>query len=432
MISRSRIFFVILILAAILAVPPFIYKAVYCPIALIWKLDDAGQRRGDFWATFPAPFVKSYNPELREKTIVKEWDEIAPPEWGRGRWAYGPIQHLITLPLTFLKSIKLVSFIWFTANFVFLVAALVLILAVFRESGIYVKALMAFMWMGYWPVYIALQEDVIEIFELFIVILGLYLLRKRRNISAGVSLGMAAMTKFLPLIFIIYFLIKKNFKALLAMVATILVIGIGAQFTLGWQNSAMIHRVISDIRENRYDATHFRSQTIPSVIERYFGTTDYSAQQIHCPIVRDPVLAGKVVRYTTAVFFLFLVLMLVKKRPDDFLPVEYGLVSVFMILAPLHGQPYYLIFCLIGYSAALEFVCRQRYAFGACILVISYILSGILNQLFIFDALLFPAQGLDRYKLFYFLSFPAYGAMLLFGLLAIILRRAPSNVNIMR
>ena len=421
---KKSISYTILFTIAILTVIPFFYKAVYAPITSILNLtEEEDQRRGgDFWSAFPGPFVDKYNSELRNKTIAEEWDND--PLLGDiyyGKWGYGPIQHLITLPLTKLKSIKLVSIVWLVFNYIVLATALLLILKIFKDLPILPKLIIVFLWMGYWPLYIAIQEDVIEIFEFFMIILSLHLLYKKRDIFSGISMGIASMTKFLPLIFLIYFLVKKKNKAFFAMLMTVLIIVIGTQITLGWQNSRTIKEFLKESTKNKSVYTYWRSQTLPSAIERIFSTTDYSYNQILYPQITRPwFIKWFVIRLVVMLIFFYSFILLYRKRSSKNLSIEYSLVSVVMLLISPHGQPYYLIFCLIGYSVAVSFIYKKKYGFGAALLGISYILSGYITQINLFDLILISEHYVNRHTFFYFLSFPAYGAILLFVLLIVI------------
>ena len=256
-ILRSRYMICILIAAlAVATVPFFCYKAVYIPLRLVLNLTEQQARRGDFWGTFPGQFVEKYNPALRNKTTVKR--SYPDAMW----WGYGPIQHLITLPLTFIKSIKTVSLIWILSNYCFLTVALLLVLTMLKNLPLWGKLIIVFAWMGYWPLYMAIQEDVVEIFEMLMIIASLYFLRRNKDILSGIAMGIAVMVKFLPAIFLPYFLVKGKFKTLVASLVTIVLIAIGTQFTLGWQYSATLNLFQKEIGDKimsglTFEAKHY-------------------------------------------------------------------------------------------------------------------------------------------------------------------------------
>lgn len=419
--NNRRIFYIVLILVAALTLPPFFYKAVYSPVKLVAGLNEAQIRNGDFWGHFPAAFVDKYNPELRDKTISKL-------RWSGSSWGYGPVSNLITLPLTLLHSIKEVSAIWLAANYVFFILAVLLFLRMSGGIPPLYKAMIILLWLGYWPLYIAIQEDVIEIFEFFLIALSLYFLYRKKDIFSGISMGFACMTKFLPAIFLIYFLFKGKMKAFFAMLITVAVTIIAAQFTLGWQNSTTISFFKYELGNGSCSvATIFRSQSINSIIARLSAPTDPTT--IYNPIPQDPC---QVKTITIAIILIMLMLAFIaiyRNREGEEFGLEYGIMTSFMILASMHSHPYYLVFNLFGYAFAMVSLFKKRYDLGMALVVISYMISGYLNQIGWFDDLIMSRYLIaDRHVFFYLLSFPAYGSILLFlALILIYFRVAKYN-----
>jgi len=415
---RSRYTICILIAALTIAVVPFFcYKAIYAPVRLVLNLTEQQSRRGDFWASFPGPFVEKYNSTLRNKTIVKSWCQGAV-------WIYGPIQHLVTLPLTFIKSIKIVSLIWLLSNYCFLTIALFLVLKMLKNLPLWGKVILIFMWMGYWPLYVGIQEDVIEIFEMLMMLVSLYFLCRNKDILSGIAMGIAVMTKFLPAIFLPYFLIKGRFKALVASLVTIALIAIGTQFTLGWQYNYTLNLFQKEIYDKNHTYTYFRSQTLSSTIERWFSKL--FSGNVFYPASSNSALAKNIYIIMAVAICLFLFFIMYKERKRKSYGIEYGICATLMILLAPHGSPYYLLLNLIGFSFAVAYLCENKYFFGSTILAVSYILCGYINQITIFDKLLISQYGVDRHTFFYLLSFPAYGSVLLVILLFLIYLRQNS------
>lgn len=419
--NKRFIYLILLCIFGTAAIYSFLHKGVKSPVKAAINIKETERRCGDFWSTFPASFAEKYNPALRDKTIVKNWYHGAD-------WGYGPIQHLITLPLTSLTSIRTVSMIWLGVNYLFLAGAIFFALKIFGDAPFMIKALILFIWLCFWPLYPAIEENVIEVFELFLIVASLYLMLRGKDIRAGVLLGIASMAKFLPVLFLPYLLMKRRLKAFFAMLAAIILIAIGTQFTLGWQNNEMLKRFFTEIRQDKYDYTYWRSQTLPSAIERIFSTSDYSAAQIHYPKMAKPGLVKILVKVTVAVLFICTFLILFRNRKGGDLRIEFGIVSILMFLASTHGEHYYLIFSLTGYSAAVYFLWRRKNLFGTAILAISYLLSGYLVQIREFDIILLPRYtDINREIFFHFLSFPVYGIIMLFVLLVMIYFRWNPN-----
>ncbi len=408
--NKSHILIAAILIAVMLTAVPFCYKAIYCPVKTVTGLHEYDVRGGDFWGSFPASFVKAYNPYLLDRTYA--WVQFG------NDWVYGPVEYLITLPLTFIKSIKLVSIIWLLMNYIFMALSFLMILRMLKGSPYWVIAFVVILWMGFWPLYAAIQEDVIEIFQLFAITLSLYMLHRKRESASGIAMGIACMAKFLPMIFIIYFLFKRKFKALLAMVLTVIFIAVLTQFTLGWQNSLLVKLFTKEAFSTTHEYTYWRSQTISSAVERLFSRTDYSLQQITRPILVYPYAANlitNILRIFMAVFSIFFISRW--RLRTDYL-ADYAIMLLFMILVSPHGHPHYLIFALPAFSVMVRNVCISRNAFIAILLFISYFLSGYLVQLKFLESIFLNNTGINIQMFIYFLSFPAYGAMILYMILA--------------
>ena len=402
------------VVLAVWTVYTFYHNGIKKPIKECLSPQGNEKRTGDFWSTFPPPFVDSYNPALRSKTIVIDW-------YGRTLWGYGPVQHFATVGLTFFRDIRLVGLVWLFINYLILGASLALIFSALQDRipRAPLTYIILAVWLNFWPLFRALEENVIEVFELFLIILSLNALMKGKEIVSGTAMGIAAMTKFLPVIFLPYFLVKKRFRAFLAMALTLIVIALFTQVSLGWEKSEMLQRFVKEIKEDRYDYTYWRSQTIASAIERLCSASDYSTAKIYNPSVKRPALARRLVKSAVALVGIPIFLLLFRGRDrKDIYPLEFALLSLSMILLVTHGEHYYPIFALIGYSTLGAYLYTKRDAFLITLGAISYALSSILLQLREFDMFLKPDLNLiNREIFFHFLSFPTYGGIVLLGIL---------------
>lgn len=423
--NSSRNFYILLVLIAALTLPLFCYKAVYAPVKFVSDLKETFIRYGDFWGHFPGAFVDQYNPELRGKTVSKM-------RWSGKSWGYGPVYNMVTLPLTLFKSIKLVSAIWLAVNYIFLFLAILLAWKILNGIPILYKTMIIMLLLGYWPLYIAIQEDVIEILEFLLIWLSLYFLYRSKNTLSGISMGFACMTKFLPVIFLIYFLVKGKIKAFFAMLITIAVIVVVTQFTLGWQNSTTLDFFRYELGDGSCSvATLFRSQSINSVIARLSVDTDPATSDISIP--KNPCMVKTITIFAVLICMSLAFFAIYGNRKKGEYGLEYGIVASVMILASMHSHPYYLIFNLIGYTFALASLCKRRYDFGMAITAISYFISGYINQIGWFEDLMISKYLIaDRHVFFYLLSFPAYGSILLFVALIMIYLRATKDATVYR
>ncbi|HEX3107948.1 MAG TPA: glycosyltransferase 87 family protein, partial [Thermoanaerobaculia bacterium] len=107
-------------------------------------------------------------------------------------WHYGPVEHLVTLPLFAFGNLRSAYIVWLVANYVFLIAIIVLAAKLFEHRALAVLAIL-----NYGPLFEALTQRTIEIFELLLLFIAFASLRRERKVSSGVAIGFAAMTKFL-------------------------------------------------------------------------------------------------------------------------------------------------------------------------------------------------------------------------------------------
>jgi len=178
--------------------------------------------RGDFFATLPGAYVESLNPRL--------WNaEDLRLAWGFHRpfYYYGPTQYLTLYPMALLDSYKQI------AVGLSLVYAAVLAAAIYvlwrlanevghaRPWGVFILAI------AFAPLLQAYFHFEFEIVVFFVIVAATWLLVRRRDAWAGALLGYIAWFKIWPLIFVGYFVLRRQWKAAGAFVlASVLTLGI--------------------------------------------------------------------------------------------------------------------------------------------------------------------------------------------------------------
>jgi uncharacterized membrane protein len=151
-------------------------------------------------------------------------------------------EHLITLPLFAFSSLRSAYVAWLFANYVFVAAAAVIAMWIIDDgrptAATVVVVILVFC--NFNPLYEALTQRTIELFELMLLFAAYALHRRNRDAACGVAIGTAAMAKFLPLIYLPWFVLKRKWRALAASLAVIVPIAVITQFVLGWQNSGIV------------------------------------------------------------------------------------------------------------------------------------------------------------------------------------------------
>src|SRR3954462_3213733 len=148
----------------------WIYTAAH--FAMTGVRQPLGNFTGDFLASFPSWRVSVLTGRLDLfHGSLAGW-------WGmkfsnyRPLWHYGPVEHLVTLPLFAFRDLRAAYIAWLIANYVFLAVILALACSVFRSgrSKWLWRSIVGVATLNYGPLYEALTQRTIEIFELMLIL----------------------------------------------------------------------------------------------------------------------------------------------------------------------------------------------------------------------------------------------------------------------
>ncbi|MBN1353546.1 MAG: DUF2029 domain-containing protein, partial [Candidatus Omnitrophica bacterium] len=142
---------------------------------------------------------------------------------GVSPYIYPPFFAYLIVPLAFLK-LEIASFVWYALNLLFFFLAVLLSFKmVYAEKKTGVNrgeilplpaTLFALMVFGLFIDNISMLQ--VNVFVLFLALTGLYFFRKKALIPAGLFLGMAISIKIIPLLFLVYFIVKKETRMCLS------------------------------------------------------------------------------------------------------------------------------------------------------------------------------------------------------------------------
>ncbi len=313
---------------------------------------------GDFLANFPAPTVAGWTGQwsVYADSLAHKWHP--PPRWG-----FGPVFHLVTLPLLLSSRLAISYRVWLFVNYCFLALALVIL---YREAiGPHVTigrlAIVGGLTLNYYPLYEALIQRNIEIFELTLIAVAMACYAKRRDGWAGAVVGMAAMTKFLPGILVPYFLLKRRRRAFVSSVCVILSLGVGAQFAFGWQHNWVVQQLVQG-----------------SYLEMPLNQAVSGAVLRLAVRLGHPTLGIRVSQALIAILVAGLAWYLWRRRASDEWQIEWALLVVAAIMLPPHNQNYYLTLLLIPYLVLLGklFAAPRLNRWRASLLGLSWFLTG--------------------------------------------------------
>jgi hypothetical protein len=189
------------------------------------------------------------------------------------------------------------------------------------------------------PLYEVLTQRNIEIFELALIFGAFALMRRGRQTGAGVLIGLAAMTKFLPLIFVPYFAVKRMWRALAAALITIVPIAAATELAFGWRNSG----ILIQLRHGGF-LNHELNQSLSGMIIRVLQWTRWYTPPLAATLSSIAILIG-----LAGVAWL----LLTKRDCRGIEDLEWSLLVTAMVLLPPHNQQYYFVLLLFPFLALL-------------------------------------------------------------------------------
>jgi hypothetical protein len=345
---------------------------------------------GDFLASFPSWTMAFFfgRLDLYNGTLAEAW---GPPPI----WHYGPVLHAITAPLFAFHSLRSAYVAWLFVNYLFVALTAVIAIRIIDKGRPTATTALAVIvvFCNFNPLYEALTQRNIELFELLLLFAVYALLRSGRETTAGVAIGTAAMAKFLPFIFLPWFVLRRKWDAVGGAVAVIFPVAVVTEFVLGWENSG----ILIQLGRGSFLKAEL-NQSLAGIVARLLAWT-----HSRLPLAttsRIAILVGLLV---------FCAFMFRVRRCEGIEDLEYGLLAVAMVLLPPHNQNYYFVFLLIPYLLLYARYRSARWSWRAALLALSFVLVAMPIPFSIVQRL----TGLDAFSLYLRAAIPFVGAVLL-------------------
>jgi hypothetical protein len=353
---------------------------------------------GDFLASFPSwrLSVLLGRLDLYNGSLASNWALMFGDK--HPLWHYGPVEHLVTLPLFAFSDLRSAYTAWLIANYAFVIAILALAVGVFhsgRTRWVWASVVVIAV-LNYGPFYEALTQRTIEIFELLLIFAAYALLLHGRSTASGIAIGLAAMTKFLPLIFLPYFVVKRRFRELASSLIVIALIAIATEAVFGWRDSG----IIVQLRRGGSIKSQL-DQSLAGMILRLLVWTRSS-------LSTAMVSRGAIVIALIALSWLFLR----ARNCATIADLEWSTLIVSMVLLPPHNQQYYFVLLLFPYLALAARELRpavRPHRARRWWLAISFILTGTVVPLSLISRL----AGTNIFSMYLALGIPFVGAAIL-------------------
>jgi hypothetical protein len=294
---------------------------------------------GDFGAVFPSPFFARLRPDFDTSQV-----------WREG-WYYGPMLHVVTLPLFLVPRWSMVPATWAAINLCAVGASFVLAL---RLSGVAAQApraavvALAGLWLWYQPLVNCFAQGNIEMIELAVTLAAILMLSRGSGGVSGVLIGIAAMIKFLPVGFLGWLFIRGRWRAFAAGVATIALIAAVTAVTFGWRRNATIKDMLwaEDL-----PIAGFHESSVTSLFLHRAGVLDVSGkeQQHWIPSARETI-AARAGKLASALFAAGYGVALLLRRRRAVSPFEVSVLFMAMFMIVPWNHDYYYIFALVPIS----------------------------------------------------------------------------------
>lgn len=321
-----------------------------------------------------------------------------------GMSIYHPLPvYIILRPLTLFKYRHAVIF-WLILNqIIFFFSIYFCLRGVRKKISLTELSALVFMAFSFFPVFFTFESGNVNVFTLFFLAAAFYSFKKEKEILSGFLLSMAILIKFLPALLILFFLLKRKFKLVIATLAGLLIAFSFSIWYLGLPMHIMQIKVL-------YEATprlvvKLCNTSLSAFFFRLFMNTPETTG-----ILNSEVLANVLI-YLSTFLLLALTIFITRKKlkgADNIFDVEF---SLFLLLIPLISTYTYsahLSFLLIPFILVFFFLTKKERKWGDWLLILfvfSYVLIGLKYWL---DGVQFFRSGI----FVLFLSGKFYGVLL--------------------
>ena len=297
----------------------------------------------DFFASFPAPAVARAFGKADTFLVGGDIERYLQD----GQWLYGPVYHLITVPL-FLFSDKYVAFdaLLYGTLLFFISSCLILIYFSFQSPfWSYRTAGVIFIVGNMSPAFEALGQRNIEIFELLILSVAVVLYDRKFSRLAALLIGVGAGIKFVLGAIVPYLIInRKTDRTWPTVLTTGLVIAVLTQLLLGWQDFYIL-KMLLGTDHGAYKSWggvmyHPLNQAVSGALYRLLGSDN-----IHVPLISTLVALVSVC--------LGLVWMYRSRGKSNWL-VQWSVCLTAVLLMLPHNEYYY--FCLLTVPLLIQYL----------------------------------------------------------------------------
>jgi hypothetical protein len=256
----------------------------------------------------------------------------------------------------------------------------------------------------------------LEVLELTCLCVALLLVVRGRLVGAGLSLGLAAATKMLPLVFWPYLALQRQWRMLVAAVGLaggLFLLTCWVQGVSAWDGALMLADQKGNI--TKLDSSEYEYSITADLIRTFKGSAA-------TPTEDQARLAIGIHRGISVVVGVWVAWLLWRTPLQSRLPwgLAFGLIAATMLVATPSSHIFYFVFLLPGWTAAVAVLLRRPLTRGVVPLWLalgaSYVMSGF-DQPFLAAQRLFGVGGVVPQHWFdwHFPNLALLLALLVFG-----------------
>jgi Glycosyltransferase family 87/WD40-like Beta Propeller Repeat len=305
---------------------------------------------------------------------------------------FSPLTLYSALPITPLTSFQPLSAKrwWLIINLFFLAFSA---FALHRMTNLSRLRIAILMLLAIYPLQTHFRYGQLHILVLTLLVISLWLYLKQRPFGAGALIAAASAIKIYPIVFILYFVRKKQWRVVAGIAAGVIVLGVLAIYLFGLQvNRIYLEQLLPRIiRGEVIDPYNLRWNSFAAFIRRLFI---FEPELNPKPLMNLPAAFAILLPLTQALLFVPLLWLISARRgTDENEKVEYGtFLAAVLLLSPTPASYHYVVL-IITIVVAADFLFREKQIREATLLVVLYALSG------------FPIQSLGLFRLICTLGF---------------------------
>ncbi|MFA5088787.1 MAG: glycosyltransferase family 87 protein [Candidatus Omnitrophota bacterium] len=316
--------------------------------------------------------------------FLKREDIYSRPEESITPFKYSPMFAMLVSPLS-LFSKHAASQILFTLNFLALIIVIILAKKLIEVQSLSLKenVLLCFfsILLTFRFILQVWDSGQVNLIMFLLVLLGLYLLRKDRVIGAAACIAFSIMFKYMPAVFLPYFLVKRKFKAVFFILAFIAVFCFFPMLYTGVQRGADYLRVwIPSIVETSLDHGSwydFKNQSLYSLFLRFF--TKESPYDFALPFFSFSQGFGLSLLFASLIYLLILIPTNGEKENET---IDYALLFLCMALFNPNAWMLNFVVLLFGQMLLVYDLIKNRFRdkFALGLVVAAFALTSLASE----------------------------------------------------